>query len=738
MQALALHQQGRLREAESLYRAVLHHNPTHFDAQHMLGVIHLQVDQPSTALELIDRALSLNPNSPEALSNRGLALRALKRSVEALASFEGALRLRPDYAQAYNNRGNALYDLGRAAEAVASYDRALQLRPDYPEALNNRGNALVALKRRRRALISFERALQLRPNYLEAIYNRANTLRELGRTAEALEAYDRAIALKPDFVEALNNRGNILFDAKRPDLALASYDRALQINPNCEQALENRGCALQYLKRHGEATAAYKRLIELNPNYSYGYGNLLHTRLHCCDWSDYQFLVDKVAAGVERGIASDIPFSFLVHSRDPQSQQNCARLFAADKHPASQNPVWTGQVYAHDKIRIAYLSADFHNHATAHLMADLFESHDRSKFQTYGISFGPRSTDVIRNRLARSFHEFADVRGLTDRAVAQFMLEREIDIAIDLKGYTDDCRTGIFAHRGAPIQVNYLGFPGTMGASYIDYIIADPHVIPATHDAFYDEQIVRLPDSYQPNDRKRRIAERTPSRAELGLPDASFVFACFNNNYKITPYVFDIWMRLLNQVDGSILWLLEDNEEAARHLKMEATKRGVPADRLVFAPRLPHAEHLARHRVADLFLDTFPYNAHTTTSDALWAGLPVVTNMGETFASRVAASLLHTAQLPELIAHGFEAYEALALKLATTPEMLAGVRSRLARTRTTCALFDTDRFRMHLEAAYVAMHARHTSGKMPKGFDVPSIVRESGSYPQKPSHTPQP
>ncbi|MGP1609654.1 MAG: O-linked N-acetylglucosamine transferase, SPINDLY family protein, partial [Burkholderiales bacterium] len=398
-------------------------------------------------------------------------------------------------------------------------------------------------------------------------------------------------------------------------------------------------------------------------------------------------------------------------------QLQCARTYAARKYPVI-SPLWVGERYRHDRIRIAYLSADFYLHATSHLMVELFERHDKMHFEVSAWSFGPDTRDAMRARLQKSFEQFHDVRIQSDTEVAALLRAQEIDIAIDLKGFTDGCRPAIFARRVAPIQVNYLGYPGTTGADYMDYIIGDAEVIPEGHDDFYSERVVRLPDSYQVNDSKRVISGRVPGRAEAGLPESGFVFSCFNNSYKITPEVFAVWMRLLQRVEGSVLWLLEDNAAASRNLRLEAEAMGVRADRLVFAPRLLPPDHLARHRLADLFLDTLPCNAHTTASDALWAGLPLLTCRGHAFPGRVAASLLRAIGLPELITDSLADYEALAFRLATTPALLADIQSRLAQNKTTHPLFDIDRYRRHIESAYITMHERYQRGEVPQGFSV--------------------
>ncbi len=682
------------------------------------------LDRHAEALASYDRAVAIKPGYAEALNSRGNALSELKRHDEALASYDRALAINPGYVDALNNRGNALKNLKRHAEALASYDRALAIRPDDAEALSNRGNVLNSLKRHDEALASYDRALAIKPDFVEALNNRCNALSGLNRHEEALASGERALALRPDYVEALNNRGNALNCFKLHEEALASYGRALAINPGYVEALNNRGDTLAQLRRHEEAAEDFDRLLGLETDYKYARGRRLHSRMHCCDWNSFDADAARAATDVQAGRHSTMPFGLLAVSRSPADQLHCARLWVRDRCPPSASSVWQGERYRHDRIRIAYLSADFHDHATAWLMAGLFELHDRERFETIALSFGPDSAGEMRTRLEAAFDRFIDIRPKSDREVAAMMRALEVDIAVDLNGFTADARTGIFALRPAPIQVNYLGYPGTMGADYIDYILADRWVISEADQQHYAEKIVYLPDTYQVNDRKRRIGERTPARAALGLPETGFVFCSFNNNYKITPFMFDIWMRLLHQVEGSVLWLLEGNAAVVRNLRREAEKRRVAPDRLVFAPRMKLEDHLARHRRADLFLDTLPYNAHTTASDALWAGLPLVTCLGSTFAGRVAASLLDAVGLPELIARSLEDYEALALALANDRTRLASLKSRLAQNRETFPLFDTDRFRRHIESAYATMWQRHQRGEPPAGFAVAPEPRQ--------------
>jgi protein O-GlcNAc transferase len=682
--AIACHRQGQLAQAEALYQQILQAQPSHFDARHMLGVIRYQQGRGSEALELVEAALKLNPGSARALSNRGLILYVLRRYEEALASFDQALALDPTSVDALNNRGNTLQRLKRNEEALECFDRVLALVPGHIEALNNRGNALQGLKHYEEAVESYQRALRLRPNYPDALYNCGCALAALGKFGEALQYFNQAQGRRPDHAETRFSRGD----------------------------------ALNAIKRYEDAIASYEKAIALRPDHPYAFSGLAEAALSICDWPRIAELAPRLETLVAERRAIVNPFTLIRFSDKPALQLQCAQAFIADKIGAPLGPLWRGERWSHERIRVAYLSADFHQHATAYLIAELIEQHDRDRFEILGISFGRDDGSDIRRRVISAFDWVHAARSNSDREIAQLLREREVDIAIDLKGYTLESRPEIFAFRPAPIQASYLGYPGTMAADFIDYIIADHVVIPPEQARYYSEKIVRLPHCYQCNDRKRAIADATPSRQEAGLPENGFVFCCFNNNYKITPPVFDVWMRLLRAVPDSVLWLLRENVVAEGNLQREAKARGVDPARLVFADRLPVAEHLARHRLADLFLDTLPYNAHTTASDALWAGLPVLTCQGVGFAARVASSLLNAVGLPELVTTSLADYEALALRLASDARLLGELRARLAANRLTRPLFDTRRFCRHLEAAYTRMWETWQRGEAPESFAV--------------------
>jgi predicted O-linked N-acetylglucosamine transferase (SPINDLY family) len=695
--------------------------PDHAESHFQLGNALQSQGKLDKAIEHYNKAILSRPNYFQAHNNLGVALQAQGKFDLAVAHYQKALFYKPDHASAHNNLGNTLSAQGRLDAAIEHFNKALTFKPDYAEAYNNLGTVLQAQHRLDEAAQLYRKALSIKPDYVEAHFNLGNVLQELDRLDAAVEHYRKALSLNPYHAKAHNNLGSALRLQGKLNAAVDSHQQAVLLNPDFFEAHSNLGSAFREQGDLDAAVASCRKAATLKPDNAEARLNLFYTQLHCCDWTEYARHVEDSLNAVSAG-KPGYPFSFLAISASASAQLQCSRTYVSDKFPPSSTPLWTGQIYAHDKIRVAYLSADFHNHATAYLVAELFETHDKNRFELTALSFGPEGAEsAIRERLQRPFDRFLDVRGKSDREVAVLLRELEMDIAIDLKGYTKDHRTAIFAHRPAPIQVNYLGYPGTMGASYIDYILADAYLIPPELQPHYTEKVVYLPDSYQANDTGRRIAERTPSRSEANLPETGFVFCCFNNNYKITPDIFDIWMRLLDKVEGSVLWLLEDNRAASRNLRQEAAKRGISQERLVFAPRMDLDEHLARHRLADLFLDTLPINAHTTASDALWAGLPLLTCMGEAFAAKVAASLLNAIGLPELITRHLEEYEALALELATTPALLADIRSRLAQNRTSHPLFDTNRFRRHIESAYSTMWERYQRGEPPASFAVPPL-----------------
>jgi predicted O-linked N-acetylglucosamine transferase (SPINDLY family) len=575
--------------------------------------------------------------------------------------------------------------LGDYALAEAALRREARDYPDSANARNTLGVALVSQSRHEEALSALLDALRIAPDHVEANSNAGGVLHKLGRHEEALPYLRRALAAQPELVDA-------------------SY---------------NLGLALRALERHDEAVGCFARVVALAPQAPYALSALVWSELFTCEWAPLAGHTQALREQVRAGRVPAAPFTIMAASDSLDEQRQCAELHAREMLAgAAPEPLWHGPRSPHARLRIAYLSGDFHEHATAYLAARLFELHDRGSFEITGISYGPDDASVTRERLRRAFDRFVDVRAMSDADAAALLRKLEIDIAVDLKGHTAHARLGILAHRPAPVQATYLGYPGTLGAAFIDYALADDVVIPPQDERFYAERVVWLPHSYQVNDSTRVIAATPVSRAQAGLPEEGFVFCCFNNTYKLTAAMFDVWMRLLAAVPESRLWLVDHNARAKGNLQRAARERGIEPARLCFAPRVGQAEHLARHRLADLFLDNLPVNAHTTASDALWAGLPLVTCLGASFAGRVAASLLRAVGLPELVTRSLADYEAVALELARAPERLASLRQRLARNRLTHPLFDTDLCRRHIEAAYREMWQRFQRGEAPRSFSV--------------------
>ncbi|NTU96706.1 MAG: tetratricopeptide repeat protein [Chlorobiaceae bacterium] len=711
--ALILHQQGKLLQAEALYKAVLRLQPANFDAIFLLATAAAQQKKYDEALILFERAHKLNSRHPETLNNRGNVLKELKRYEEALASYDLSLSVRPGNAETYTNRGVALQELKRYEEALASYDRAVLLNPRNAVIYNNKGVVLQNLKRYEEAFSSYNKAISLKVDYAEAYNNRGNALRELCRYDESLESYSKAFLYIRDYPEAYNNQGNTYLKMHRYEEANSSYEKAITLRYDYAEALNNSGNCLQELKRYVEAIKRYENVFAVKPDYEGIIGNLLIARMKICEWINIEASVKAILDDIEKFDKSVDPFCFLAFYDSITYQKKVAEINSKKVDPDTVLLPAIKKAKRQKKINIGYYSADFRNHPLSMLLAGMFESHDRERFEITAFAFGPDTNDEMRIRVSAAFDRFIDIRTMSDVEVAELSRKLGIDIAIDLGGYTRFCRTGIFALYTAPVQVSYMGYPGTMGARYIDYIIADPLLIPEESRYAYTEKVIYLPDTYMVNDRKREISGKVFSRKEFGLPETGFVFCCFNNNHKILPPVFDSWMRILKKVKGSILWLLEDNEYATVNLRKEAVKRGIDADRLVFAKRMKVDEHLARHRLADLFLDTLPYNAHTTACDALWAGLPVLTRTGESFASRVAASVLSAIRLPELITHSQEEYEALAVELALFPGTLTAIKEKLECNRLIAPLFDTERFTRHIEQAYTQIYERYHAGLTP-------------------------
>jgi protein O-GlcNAc transferase len=779
--ALALQEAGRLAEAEALCRTILKAEPHHHQALLLAGMLRTQGGDLQTALVLIGRSLGLAPEVPLGHFYRALVLAALNRGEEAIAAYRKTLELDPDFVEAHYNLGRLLLQANRPAEALEAFTQALRLRPELTEAacasavvlsqLNRRGEALAALDavlakqhdfipalamrsdllselgRHQEALAQAERALALAPNQAAAEVSRCTALIALGRFAEAQAAIARALAFEPDSARALAMRAVLHREAGRLGPSLADCDRAVALAPGDAVLHCNRGDTLLSLGEYGQALDALDRAVSLNPLLAKSFASRALVLRHqqrfeaaladceralgldaslgrvagerfllaglLCDWRRRDAWRDDLEDRVRAGQCV-APWVIATAIDNPALQLTAARRMSGPAVAARP------ETPPHQRLRIAYLSPDFHEHPTAHLMVELIERHDRARVETFGICLHGGPGSAIRQRIGQAFEHFVEAGSRSDAEIADLMRQNEIDIAVDLAGHAGGARPGVFQARPAPLAVNFAGHPGTLGAGWADYILADAVVIPPGNEPYFSEQVVRLPHCYLPSDTRFALPP-TPSRAEAGLPETGFVFCSFNNSYKLTPQVFGIWMRLLCGTQGSVLWLLAEDAATRRHLLAEARARGVAPERLVFAERRARGEYLARLPLADCFLDSLPCNAHTTASDALWMGVPLVTCMGQSFAARVAGSMLKAVGLEELIAPDLAAYEALALALAHSPQRLADLRARLAASRSSSPLFDMARLARHVEAAYETMWRRHLEGLPPAAFDVAAL-----------------
>ena len=649
----------------------------------------LKLKEHEEAAVVIAKILTLEESNAEALLNEGLLLVARKQFEQALARFDSLLSADPDNHQAGLNRALVLQALNRWDDALAAIDQALLSHPADAQAHCLRGNLLAALAQPEHAVASYDKALSLKPSYAEAFAGRARAFEQLKKLEQAEADYARVIALNPNHSTAYIDQGDFYRKNKALDLAVRAYEAAHALGPHAP-----------YLK-----------------------GKLLHAKMLCCDWSGLHALRAQIDQGVAAGEKVVDPFAYQAVASSEALLATCARIFSQDWFPLLCRDIPRAQ--KKQKIHIGYVCGEFRDQATSILLARIYELHDKRRFKIVAFDNGFDDGSELRGRLRNAFDDWVDISRLSDASAATEIRQRDIDILVNLNGYFGLARPRLFAMRPSPIQVNYLGFPGTLGAVYFDYLLADETVIPAQSQCHYDEKIVYLPYCYQANDDTRVVAPRQYSRAGLGLPNEGFVFCCFNNNYKITPECFAGWMRILKQVDHGVLWLYEDNPQVSKNLWREASLSGIEAHRLIFAKALQPAEHLARHALADLFLDTLPYNAHTTASDCLWAGLPLLTCTGNSFPGRVASSLLKALDLPELITDSQQQYEERAVWLAKNPEQLRLLRQQLAKNRGQSPLFDSALFTRHLERAYSTMVERHHAGLAPEAFSVPSASARS-------------
>ena len=753
-QAFTYIQNRNFEASEKLLKNVIQLKPNDFNANNLLGVIYTEQGKPDECIWHLKKALKLEPNNvstnynmanalmlkyqhSQALpfhikavqlnpddywinTNYGISLSKLNQIEKAEAFFQKAVTINSQLPSGWLNLANCNKELERYSNALSFYDQALSLDPQYIEAWFNKGVTLFELKRYDDALIAYQQTIALQPDHNKAWSNAGSVLNMLKRYEEALACYVKAAELLPQAPEGFVNKGNALRCLKRYDEALENYNRALELIPKSAECMVNKGLVLADLKRYDEAIIAYQNAFTVQPNIDYLLGYLIHTKMLVNDWRQldekFNALLNKL--NLRKKVID--PFPILSISDSPATHLEGAKIWIHDKYSENLSLPPIPKVL-HKKIRIGYFSADFNeHHPVALLTAELFELHDRDRFEVYAFSLqATQSDDAMRKRLTQSFDHFIEVENQSDLEIATLARKLEIDIAVDLGGHTKNARTGILSYRAAPIQVNYLGYPGTMGATYIDYIVADKTLITTEDQKFYVEKVAYLPNSYMVADSKRVATPMMPIREEYGLPEDRFIFSCFNNSYKFNKRILESWSRILVATNNSILWVSENNPTAIKNLLREFEKLQIEQNRIIFAKRLDsHKDHLARYQLADLFLDTHPYNAHTTAIDALKSGIPVLTQFGGSFSGRVASSLLNTLGMPELITHSAEEYESLAIELASNPNKLQEIKVKLGVNKLNTPLFNAPLFTRHLESLYIQMYARYQADMTPECIDA--------------------
>ncbi len=723
----ALRDSGLNELAIAAYQKALQIKPDLFETHINMGIAYDQLANFDGAVSAYQQAIHLKPDSAEAYYNLGNSFKEQRLEDKAIDCYRRAIAIHPQFVEAYYNLATVLEGQANDEAAIDCLKQCLRINPQWAEAYNNLGNLYKRQDLHDQALVHYQKAVRLNPQFYVAQNNLGNALKDLGCPAEAIACYQKALQVYPQYAEAYLNLGITLAEFDRPLDALNQFQAAVRLNPDFAEVHNYLGITLAELGKRSEAIECFERAIEINPTYSEAYRYLIYQLQYVCNWSRLKTVSDRLdqltgPAAPGGQFATEPPFIHMARYPDPEHQLINARAWCRKMMPPRSgcSPMFSFDPHRlkAGKLTIGYLSGDFHDHATAHLMLGVFGRHARNKLQINCYSYGPDDHSTYRAHIRKQSDLFVDMRELSHLDAARRIYADKVDILVDLKGHTRGARLGILAYRPAPIQVHYLGFPGTTGADFIDYLITDRIVTPIDDAPFYSEKLVYLPHSYQVNDQQQKIAVREWSRNECGLPDKGFVFSSFNLPYKIDPLMFDCWMRILKQVPGSVLWLFKGSQASMKNLVREARGRGIDPGRLVFADKLPKANHLARLQLADLALDTRIVNGHTTTSDSLWAGVPVLTLMGKQFAARVSASLLNAIGLPELVVDQLGAYERLAVRLATHPAELQKIKMQLSENRLAMPLFDTSRFIKSLEAAYLKMWHMFIEGRAPQQFEV--------------------
>jgi len=700
---------SNLDSAELFLRQALRLQSNNPDVLRLLGVIMAHRSEFSSALNYLNSSLKIFPKNPLTLSSLGNVFLALKDYEKALDAYDKSIKIDPKNAEVWSNKGNLLCELKQYEDALISHEKAVSLNPRYAEGISNRGNIFFELKRYDEAITNYDEALSLKPDYADGWFNRGNVFLELKKYEEAIASYEKALTLKPNHAVGWSDKGNALRELGYYHEADAHYDKALSLQPDYAEGWFNKGNTLWELKSFDESICHYERALQIKPDMEWAQGYLLNVKMEIASWENYLESLDNAFSQIRLGKKIAQPFGFLSLSNDALLHKQTAKIYSLDKYPPNVSLGEIPKRKKAKKIRVGYFSPDFRTHVVAFLTANFFEIHNKDQFEIYAFSLqSAEHGDQMRLRLKNAFDFFIDADKKSDLEIAKLARDLEIDVAVDMGGYTQWSRPGIFACRAAPIQINWFGYAGTLGSNYHDYIVADKIVIPESSQDFYTEKVAYLPDTYMVDDPKRISSDRVFTKQEYNLPDNAFIFCSFNSSYKFNPIVLDSWSRILLRVDVGVLWIPENNEQFRLNIRSEFEKRGIASSRLIFAQRVESmSDHLARYRLADLFLDTFPYSSHSTALDSLKAGVPLISCLGSSFASRVSSSLLNAIGLPELITTSLEEYEELAIKLATNPEILRAIKQKLESNRLTHPLFDSKLFTRNLESLYTKMYERY-------------------------------
>ena len=705
-------------ECEKICIKILKETPNNFEVINLYAVLLFQKKNYKEAITFFNKAIKINPSRPDLYNNLSIALFQEKKFKEAIISWDNAIKIKPDYAEAFFNKGNVYSIIKDYKNSIKNFEEAIKIKKNYKEAFSNLGNVYVEMKDYERALEKFNLSIQINPINPIEYNNIGNIYFELKNFKKALENFDKALNIDRNFALSYYNKAKIYKEINNNEKAVINYEKAILLNKNFSEAYKNLGNVYLDLKILDKSIYNHQKALKINPNISFLEGTILQSKCGICDWENFSENKNLLEKNIFSGKKSSNPFSTLLMYDSPRLHKKSSKIFFESEYNRNSFKEILKELPSNKKVHIGYYSSDFHNHATMYLMANLFEMHDKSKFQTHAFSFGQDDNSEIRNRVSKTFDKFLDVRLKTDEQIVDMSRELKIDIAVDLKGFTLNNRFGIFVKRCAPIQISYLGYPGTMASDCIDYLVADRTLIPEENKKFYTEKIIYMPNTYQVNDPTLKVSKKKFERKELGLPENGIVFCCFNQNYKILPDMFSIWIEIIKKVENSVLWLMSDNPISETNLKKKFIKNNISENRLIFASRMPHREHLSRLKLADIFLDTFPYNAHTTASDALRVGLPVVTLKGQSFASRVASSLLNSLDLNELITNSDNEYKKLAIKIAENLSLLQEIKKKINSNISNKPLFNAKLFTQHLEKAYLIALQRLKKNKSVDDIEI--------------------